>query len=181
MTSWRIPKDNTALLIIDAQEKLIAAMPNPQYIEKRIATATHVAKALEIPIHITEQSPQKLGSTLASIKQAAGEKAFYYNKTTFSALSALPVSLPKYLLICGLETHVCVRQTIYDLRAKEYIPYLLADAVASRHAIDHDTALRELSTDRILITTLEAITFEILQSADHPQFKTIQNYIKLLT
>lgn len=180
MTSWRIPKDNTALLIIDAQEKLLAAMPNPQSIEKRIATAAHIANALQIPIHITEQCPQKLGPTLLSIKQAAAETAHYHTKTTFSALPALPRPIPKHILVCGLETHVCVRQTIYDLRAHEYIPYLLADAITSRHLIDHDTALRELSTDRILITTLETITFEILQSADHPQFKTIQTLIKQL-
>lgn len=181
MNTWRIPKETTALLIIDAQEKLLAAMPHPTPLEKRITTAAHIAATLQIPIFITEQSPEKLGATLPAISQAAGPGASRHTKTTFSALPVLPSSLPKHLLICGLETHVCIRQTIYDLRAREHIPYLLADAIASRHPIDHDTTLRELATDRILITTLEAITFELLESSDHPDFKSIQSHIKKLT
>ncbi|MCS7064160.1 MAG: isochorismatase family protein [Methylacidiphilales bacterium] len=178
--SWRLPQSNAALLIVDVQEKLLAVMPEPQRLENRIVAAAHIARLLQIPIFITEQVPQKLGPTVASIKEAAGDAAQLFHKTTFSAFSVLPAKLPKYVIVCGLETHVCVRQTIYDLRGREHIPYLLADAVASRHLIDHEVALRELATDQILITTLEALSYELLGSAEHSAFKAIQDHIKRL-
>jgi hypothetical protein len=135
------------------------------------------AKLLEIPVGITEQVPTKLGKTVPAILQAAGQVA-PISKTLFSAAEAGRSLGKKKVLVAGCETHVCIRQTVYDLRLKEIQPVLVADAVGSRRDSDRQLALQEMRHDGIVVATTEAVLFELLEGAEHPKFKEIQALIK---
>jgi len=174
--SWRLSQKETGLLVVDAQEKLVAAVQSPADWLPRLELLVQGARLLELPIVLTEQVPAKLGKTVGAVQKAAGCKAMA--KTRFSAAEEGRELGRKRILVAGCETHVCVRQTVYDLRLKELTPVVVADAVGSREARDRDMALAEMRADGVVISTVEAVLFEILGSADHPRFKEVQSLIK---
>ena len=175
--SWRLKPAETGLLVVDVQEKLVAAVKEPADWVERVEILVKAAKLLEIPVGITEQVPTKLGKTVQAILQAAG-KASPISKTLFSAAEAGRSLGKKKVLVAGCETHVCIRQTVYDLRLKEIQPVLVADAVGSRRDSDRQLALQEMRHDGIVVATTEAVLFELLEGAEHPKFKEIQALIK---
>jgi hypothetical protein len=159
------------------QEKLVAAVKEPADWVERVEILVKAAKLLEIPVGITEQVPTKLGKTVPAILQAAGKVA-PISKTLFSAAEAGRSLGKKKVLVAGCETHICIRQTVYDLRLKEIQPVLVADAVGSRRDSDRQLALQEMRHDGIVVATTEAVLFELLERAEHPKFKEIQALIK---
>jgi len=175
--SWRLKPSETGLLVVDVQEKLVAAVKEPAEWVERVEILVKAAKLLEIPVGITEQVPTKLGKTVPAILQAAGQVA-PISKTLFSAAEAGRSLGKKKVLVAGCETHVCIRQTVYDLRLKEIQPVLVADAVGSRRDSDRQLALQEMRHDGIVVATTEAVLFELLEGAEHPKFKEIQALIK---
>ncbi|MFZ9873951.1 MAG: isochorismatase family protein [Candidatus Methylacidiphilales bacterium] len=175
--SWRLKPAETGLLVVDVQEKLVAAVKEPADWVERVEILVKAAKLLEIPVGITEQVPTKLGKTVPAILQAAGKVA-PIAKTLFSAAEAGRSLGKKKVLVAGCETHVCIRQTVYDLRLKEIQPVLVADAVGSRRDSDRQLALQEMRHDGIVVATTEAVLFELLEGAEHPKFKEIQALIK---
>jgi nicotinamidase-related amidase len=84
----------------------------------------------------------------------------------------------KRILVAGCEAHVCIRQTVYDLRLKEFTPIVVADAIGSRRERDREIALAEMRADRVVVSTVEAVLFEMLETADHKCFKDIQALLK---
>ena len=175
--SWRLKIAETGLLIVDVQEKLVAAVKEPPDWVMKTEILVKAAKLLDLPVAITEQVPAKLGKTLPGILQAAG-KAAPVSKTAFSAVEAGRGLGRKKVLVAGCETHVCVRQTVYDLRQKEVQPVVVADAVGSRREADRVLALQEMRQDGIVIASTEAVLFELLGTAEHPKFKEVQGLIK---
>ena len=175
--SWRLKIAETGLLVVDVQEKLVVAVKEPEGWVERVEILVKAAKLLEMPVAITEQVPAKLGKTVAPVLQAAG-KGSPVSKTSFSAVEAGRALGRKKVLVAGCETHVCVRQTVYDLRLKEVQPVLVADAVGSRREADRQLALQEMRHDGIVIASTEAVLFELLETAEHPKFKEIQSLIK---
>ena len=175
--SWRLKCSETGLLVVDVQEKLVAAVKEPADWVEKVEILVKAAKLLEIPVAITEQVPAKLGKTVAGIVQAAG-KVSPVAKSVFSAVEAGRALGRKKVLVAGCEAHVCVRQTVYDLRQKEVQPVLVADAVGSRKDSDRQLALQEMRHDGIVIASTEAVLFELLETAEHPKFKEIQGLIK---
>ncbi len=175
--SWRLKPSETGLPVVDVQEKLVAAVKEPADWVERVEILVKAAKLLEIPVGITEQVPTKLGKTVPAILQAAGKVA-PISKTLFSAAEAGRSLGKKKVLVAGCETHVCIRQTVYDLRLKEIQPVLVADAVGSRRDSDRQLALQEMRHDGIVVATTEAVLFELLEGAEHPKFKEIQALIK---
>jgi nicotinamidase-related amidase len=121
--------------------------------------------------------PTKLGKTVPAVQLAAG-KVSPAAKSTFSAVDAGKALGRKKILVAGCEAHVCVRQTVYDLRQKEVQPVLVADAVGSRRETDRQLALQEMRQDGIVIASTEAVLFELLETAEHPKFREIQGLIK---
>lgn len=175
--SWRLRTEDTGLLIVDVQEKLVAAVKEPADWVDRVEILVKAAKILEIPMAITEQVPAKLGKTVSAVLQAAG-KLSPTSKTAFSAMAAGKTLGKKRILVAGCEAHVCVRQTVYDLRQKEVQPVLVADAVGSRRESDRFLALQEMRQDGIVIASTEAVLFELLGTAEHPKFREIQALVK---
>jgi len=175
--SWRLRSQETGLLIVDVQERLLAAVKEPANWLERVEILAQAAKLLEMPVAITEQVPAKLGKTVPAILQAAG-KVTPTSKSTFSAVEAGKALGKKRVLVAGCEAHVCVRQTVYDLRQKEVQPVLVADATGSRQEADRQLALQEMRQDGIVIASTEAVLFELLGSAEHPKFKEVQALLK---
>jgi len=175
---------NSLLLIIDVQERLINASFNKQDIEKNAVIMAKAAGILGIPVVITEQYPKGLGSTIQEIKDAVGEGAAYFEKTSFSAIenptiaSSIDKQTRKQVVIFGIETHICVSQTVNALIKKGYEVTVISDASGSRSEIQHNAGLERIKDNGGHIITTEIALFEWLKSARHIKFKELQALIK---
>jgi len=176
--SWRLSQKETGLLVVDAQEKLVPVIASPSDWLKRLEILVQGARMLELPMMLTEQVPAKLGKTVPSVQKSAGSGTKAIAKNKFSAAEIGKALGRKRILVAGCETHICVRQTIYDLRLKELTPVVVADAVGSREARDRDIALAEMRADGVVISTVEAVLFEMLESSEHTKFKEVQALLK---
>ncbi len=171
-----------ALLVVDVQERLGAAM-DPARLERvinRVRAAIEGAKALGLPIVLTEQYPRGLGPTLAAVKELIPDLA-PVEKLEFSALvpAVLQQLAPRQsVLVTGMETHVCVFQTVRALKDAGLAPFLAADAVLSRTAIDYETGLALCRDAGAQLTTVEAALFDALGKAGGPEFKAISAAVK---
>lgn len=174
---WRLEPEKTGVVIIDVQEKLLPAIAGSDRITAKAAQIARVAGVFGLPVFLTEQAPQKLGRTVAPVRSAL-PGCTPIPKTAFSAAEVLPPGMPKCLLLAGIETHVCLRQTVYDLRARDHTIYVLADAAGSRSPMDHDIALAEMQTDDVLIASVESVSWELLRSADNPLFGQVLDILK---
>lgn len=182
MASHRFTREGSALLVIDVQERLAAAM-NPDRFARvlnRTLAAIAGAKALGLPIVYTEQYPKGLGPTVQPVKAALGDLAGI-EKTEFSAL--LPAVKERLtarpnVLVTGMETHVCVFQTVRDLSAEGFTPYLAADAVLSRDSVDHQNGIELCKQAGALVTTVETALFDALGRAGGPEFKAVSAAVK---
>jgi nicotinamidase-related amidase len=177
----RMAPADTALLVIDVQERLMTKIPGAQALTRNIAFLIDAARLLGLPVLATEQYPKGLGATVPELASRLPERP---DKLAFSccALASVPESLhrqarPKVLL-AGIEAHVCVLQTALDLLALDFRVYLPADAVASRYAIDQEMALRRLEQAGAIVTTSETAVFEWVGSSSHPQFKAISALVQ---
>ena len=175
--SWRIDPSKTAVAIIDVQDRLIPAISGGPLIVAKVEQLARIASLFQLPIFVTEQVPKKLGQTAPSVRAAIPHLA-PVEKSAFSAAPALPKDMPRCVLVAGIETHVCVRQNVYDLRVRGHDVRVLADATGSRSPADHDIALQELRSDRVLITSVEATAWELLGSSDHPLFRPAMAILK---
>ena len=179
--SWRLDPRQTGLLVIDAQERLLPAMAGADTLVRRMVTAVKVARQFGLPVFHTEQAPEKLGPTVASVREAMGDGAAPPRaKHEFSAAGCFGQDeLPSTLLVAGVETHVCIRQSVFDLRERGVAVYLLADAVGSRAESDHRLALHELrEIARARVTTVETVAWELLGRAEGPAFKILLSLLK---
>lgn len=179
----KITEDNTLFLIIDIQEKLINAAFNKDKIERNANILSNVANILRIPTIITEQYPKGLGSTIECITNNI-TNAECYEKITFSALdnqdirSAIQSKNKKNVVIFGIETHICVYQSVIALLEEYYNVIIINDACGSRSEFEYLNGLSNMNSYGAKIKTTEMIIFELLKSAKHPKFKEIQALIK---
>ena len=179
--SWRLEPAACALLVIDVQARLAPVMTRPEATVKRITDAVRVARLFSVPVFHTEQAPDKLGPTVAPVADALGAAApparllLEFSKAGCFAAG----ELPDKLIVAGIETHVCVRQTVFDLRERGHEVYLLADAVSSRSEMDHRLALHEMrEIARARVTTLEAVSWELLRRAEGEMFRKLLTILK---
>ncbi|MFY1825127.1 isochorismatase family protein [Myxococcus fulvus] len=182
MATFRLTQDQTALLIVDVQERLCAAMERDA-LDRMLArtnAAIQGARALGLPIIVTEQYPQGLGPTHSLLKMHLGSfKAV--EKLEFSA--AVPDVLAqlgerKQVLVAGMEAHICVFQTARDLTQKGLLPVLLADAVLSRSAEDRRVGLELCRDAGAVVATVETALFDVLGRAGTPEFKKISTAVR---
>ncbi|WP_052039551.1 MULTISPECIES: isochorismatase family protein [unclassified Prochlorococcus] len=174
--------DDTALLIIDVQERLIQAVDDQKQIVWNIRRLIDAANVLCIEIATTEQYPQRLGHTIELIATRTVNNPF--PKLSFSCVGCVELlqqfrkSGIKKVLLCGIEAHVCVLQTALDLISNDYQVFLAVDAIGSRRRIDLEFALRRMESVGVTLTTTESVMFEWCHRADRVEFKTISNLVK---
>jgi nicotinamidase-related amidase len=172
---------DTALLVIDMQERLLAVVPEAKRITWNCRRLIDGARTLGVRMVVTEQNPGKLGPTAAALARAEtarlAKMAFSCGACgeAFAEFEALGIDR---LLLCGIETHVCVQQTALDLLSAGYRVYVAADAVGTRNAIDHEMALRRMESSGVVITTTEAALFEWCERAGTDEFRAISALAK---
>lgn len=175
--------DNTVLLIIDVQDRLVGMLKNSEEITKNNMILSKTAKLLGLPVIITEQYPQGLGSTIIEIRENLDQERIF-EKQTFSALDNENVkdtlnSLGrKNIILTGIESHICVYQTALALLENGYNVYVVKNAVSSRKTKDYRTALELMRDFGARLTCVETVLFELLKTSTHPNFKEIQSLIK---
>lgn len=174
--------DNTLLVVIDVQGKLAQSMYEKADLFGNIAKLIKAAGVLEIPIIWTEQYPEGLGPTIPEIAELLSGEPIA--KTAFSCcderrfVEAMEKQGRKRVLLCGIETHVCVYQTAFDLLEAGYEVEVVADAVSSRTQANKDIGLAKIKDAGADITSVETAIFELLQAAEGEKFKAILRIVK---
>ena len=179
----RINREACIGLVIDIQEKLFLHMDQKDELLRRCIILLEGLQVLKVPVLITEQYPKGLGPTLERINQLLKANN-PIEKISFSCCDE-PVfdqSMDRLkhntLIICGIEAHVCVLQTVVDLVASGYKPVVVSDCVSSRNAEDKRIALERMRDEGAMITTCESILFELTREAGTDEFKAISRLIK---
>ena len=179
-------RESSILVIVDFQEPFAKAMADRDDIAKRIATLTHVAHIVGMPVVVTEQSPEKLGPTVPELQSTLAELDLYdpISKTTFSCCASETFVQRVYdtgrdsLILAGMETHVCVQQTALEAMNLGYKVFIPGDAVTSRHRDDWTAALDKMRHAGAIVTTSEMTAYELLGAAGTPEFKAAMAYLK---
>jgi len=155
---------DTALLVVDMQEKLLSVIEGSARIVWNCRRLIDGAGILGVRTAVTEQNPEKLGATAKALAERIAVSS--HAKMAFSCGACGELFLlwrdegVHRVLLCGIETHVCVQQTALDLLAAGFQVYIAADAVTSRGKIDYEIALRRMESSGATITTTEAALFE---------------------
>jgi len=174
----------TCLVVIDIQEKFGPAVAGFDAVAAAAARLIAGCRMLAVPVIATEQYPRGLGPTVAQVREALGIDVPIIEKTSFSCAGApgftdrLNQSGANTVVVCGVETHVCVNQTVQDLLRSGFGVHVARDAVGSRTTIDHETALEKMRQAGAVITTVETCLFELVGDAKHPKFKDVQRLVK---
>lgn len=180
----KLNQNDSLLLIIDVQEKLLNAVFNKATLEKKAQIMAGAAKILGIPTIVTEQYPKGLGATVDSVKTALAGDTKFFEKTSFSALKnedvleAIKNSGKKQVIIFGIETHICVSQTTTAFIEAGYEVSVIKDACGSRSEDEYAAGLSRMQENGAHIVTTEIALFEWLEGAKHPNFKEVQSLIK---
>lgn len=179
----KIKVEDTAALIIDFQEKLVPAIANHEEIVAKAAVFAAGLKELGIPMAVTQQYTKGLGDTIAPMKEAIG--AFEpMDKLSFSAMGCeafvkwVKAQGKKTILVCGVEAHICVLQSIVDLIGEGYRVFIVADCVGSRMVYNKDYAIQRAVQEGAFVTTCEGALYEMTEGAGTPHFKAISKLTK---
>ena len=171
------------LTVVDVQGKLAQLMHGREALFKNIQILVQAANILEIPILWCQQCPDALGPTVTEIAQLLTDVK-PINKSAFSCCGAekfnarLKDSARNQILLCGIETHVCIYQTAIDLLRQDFNVNIIADAVSSRTPENKQIAINRLAAEGAKISCIEMALFELLKTAEHPKFRQIAKLIK---
>ena len=183
LKKMRIIKEQSIALIIDVQERLYSHIHNFDELSRNTLILIRGLKTLNIPFILTQQYTKGLGETITAIKEEIGD----FNpieKNSFSCcdepefMNALKKSGKKYVIIAGIESHVCVLQTTIDLINRAYVPVVIEDCVSSRKYRDKEMAIERMRQEGAIISTYESILFELCRFAGTSQFKEISKIVK---
>jgi len=181
-SSFKLLSKVKALLIIDIQEKIIRPIFNKDSIIKNIKKLLNAYQILEENIFISEQNPRKLGETIPELSTLAGFRKFEKMEFSLAKLEEFLKELKDKkitnLIVCGIETHICIQQTALDCLQEGFEVILISDAMGSRNWVDHEIALQRMTQSGAILTTTESIIFELCKTADRKEFKEISNIIK---
>lgn len=173
-----INAETSCLLVVDLQERLMPAIHQADQIVAACARLIRVAQQINVPLLVSEQYPQGLGPTVASIR-ALLPADIVMEKTHFSC-AAEPDCMKRIealgrsqVILTGVEAHVCVLQTALELHALGKEVYLVADGVSSRSPRDADLALARMRAEGVRIVSREMVSFEWLRRSDTEIFRTI--------
>jgi nicotinamidase-related amidase len=182
----RLQRAESLLVIVDVQEKLLPVIHGADALVRNLERLIRGFHLLDIPIVVTEQYTKGLGPTVPELAAALRETAGYtpVEKSCFSAygcgefLSAMRLARRKQLIVAGIETHVCVYQTVKDLLAADYDVTVVADAVSSRSTENRDIALRRMTADGAKLSTTEMALFELLARSGTDEFRAIAKLVR---
>ncbi len=182
----KLHRTDAVLLVIDVQEKLMPVIDGHQEIAHNIDRLVRGCKILDVPPLLTEQYVKGLGPTIPSIKRAFEETSGYepIEKNCFSGygcaelVTELRLLQRKQAIVAGVETHVCVYQTVVDLLANGYEVTIVADAMGSRAASNKDVAIRRMVSEGAKLSSTEMALFEMLVNAGTDEFREIAKLIK---
>ncbi|MHB8072376.1 hydrolase [Desulfosporosinus fructosivorans] len=182
MNKYDLIESDVVLLVIDTQDRLVPAMKYGEQVIQNTNTLISVAKRLGVPIIVTEQYPKGLGKTVSEVSNNL-EGALTYEKTSFSGCtsevtSALKGLGRKKIIITGMETHVCVFQTVRDLLANGYQVFVVGDAVCSRTKGNYLNGLSLMSSMGAVVTNTETVFFDLMKQAGTPLFRELSKLIK---
>lgn len=175
--------EDSLLLIIDVQEKLVNAL-DKDIIVKRAANIVKAARILSIPVVVTEQYPKGLGTTVTKVSSELPDDTPIFEKTAFNALledgilEKIKSYNKKQIVLCGIETHICVHQTAAALMREGFEVYVVKDACASRTKYEFKQGIELMEANGAKISCVEIVLFEWLKTAKNPHFKEIQALIK---
>jgi nicotinamidase-related amidase len=179
----RITKEDCTGLVIDIQERLHPHMDQAEELLRRTGILLQGLRILGVPVMLTEQYPEGLGGTVKEIKQVLSE--FHpIRKLAFSCcdepayMMALEQTSRWKVIICGIETHVCVLQTVIDLTANGFTPVVVTDCTSSRKPGDKTVGLERMRQEGAVLTTLESILFELARVSGTDEFRAISRLVK---
>ncbi len=181
--AMRISRGASAGLVIDIQERLFPHMAQYENLLKKCLILIEGLKILGVPLFVTEQYPKGLGHTIEPVALALGTNPAV-EKSTFSCcdepeyLKVLEGSERNTLIICGIEAHVCVMQTVVDLVAAGFTPVVVEDCISSRDIEDKRVAIHRMRSEGAVITTCESILFEMTRVSGTDEFKAISRLVK---
>jgi nicotinamidase-related amidase len=174
-------RDDAALLVVDMQARLLPLIPGHERLIWNCRRLIDGAKILGVAVAATEQYPQGLGPTTPELAQrldAIPAKLAFSSCECGEIFAGWRDRGIWKILVCGIETHVCVGQTVHDLLAEGFRVYVAADAVGARGPIDHEIALRRMDSAGATLTTTEAALFEWCGRAGSPEFKQISQLVR---
>ena len=179
----RIQSDKAQALVVDIQEKLFPHMSEKEQFLSTTIKLIKGLKLLKIPFIINEQYPKGIGHTITPIKELL-EDENPYEKTTFSCcktdstMQAIKNKNKKFVIVFGIETHVCIMQSVLDLLEAGLTPVLVTDCVSSRNPYDKEIAIRRMENEGAILTTYESLLFELCIDAKNEVFKEISKLVK---
>ena len=179
----RINHEETAAVVIDIQERLLPHINEWDITLQNCLKLIDGLQVLSVPLVVTQQYTKGLGATENSVSGKIPEFSFI-EKISFSCFgepafrSRLSSLGKKYIILFGIETHVCVLQTCLDLIDEGYMPVIVEDCVSSRKPNDKSVAIERMRQEGARITTLESILFELVQCAGTDTFKSISKIVK---
>jgi nicotinamidase-related amidase len=183
MKECTLSKDEAVLVIIDIQERLASVMNERGKVIGNCLHLIESAKLLHVPVVLTEQYPKGLGPTVSEIKTVLPTHE-PVEKTTFSCcgepafLDRLSLSRRRKVLLCGMETHICVLQSCVDLMRGGFTVHAVSDAQCSRAKENHKIGLELMRDAGAVITCTETALFQLLEKAGTEEFKTISKRIR---
>lgn len=178
-----LKSDNAVMVIVDVQGKLATLMKDADKLFDNLVRMTKGAKVLGIPIIWNEQVPEKLGATIAPLKEVLTDNT-PLPKVSFSCcgnpafMEKLIATGRKQVILVGIETHICVYQTALDLIRNGYEVHLVVDAVSSRYKSNRRTGIERIKDAGAILTTVEMSLFEMLGRAEGEQFREISRIVK---
>jgi len=179
-----LERDSALLVVIDVQERMLPAIDRNQEVLNQILRLVAGARELGVPMLVTEQYSKGLGPTVGPVAEAMGEWYRPIEKISFSAcgdlhfMQQLETSGRQSVILCGVESHVCVYQTAMDLRNLGYTVEVAVDATGSRVEGNHRLAIEKIARHGIDTTSVEMALFEMMGRADIPEFKAVSKIVK---
>lgn len=175
--------ENTCLVVIDIQEKLLPVMQTPDQVVKNTSVLIQAARLLHIPIFWCQQVPRALGLTVGEVSSLL-DGIEPINKSSFSCggekqfIQQIDALKPRTAILCGIETHVCVFQTAMDLIQHGLYVHVVADATSSRTSENKAIGINRMAKEGAVVTSTEMLLFELLRDANHPKFRGLAKLIK---
>lgn len=179
----RLKTDDTLLLVVDVQGRLLPTLPDSEQLVAHSAILLQAASALDLPAIVTEQYPRGLGKTVDEVAEHIGSDTPVFEKTRFSAITPevdahIRQSGRNTALVCGIEAHICVLQSVLDLRSAGRDVFFCTDAISAGQPSQIPHAFRRMEAAGAIPTGILSALYELMADKQHPAFKRCLEYVK---